>query len=134
MHLVILIFDQREKEDLRVLLFSHLNICCGADLCHHRSSYYKRKNPTNSISFIITDCSQFMTVHFTLKENWVIQSSIGFTLQKILGSIPGSGRPPGEGNGHRLQYSCLENSMERGPWDHKELDTAERLTLSLHFT
>ena len=27
------------------------------------------------------------------------------------GSIPGSGRPPGEGNGYPLQYSCLENSM-----------------------
>ena len=33
-----------------------------------------------------------------------------------LGSIPGSGRSPGEGNGHPLQYSCLENSMDRGAW------------------
>ena len=32
------------------------------------------------------------------------------------GSIPGSGRPPGEGNGYPLQYSCLENSMDRGAW------------------
>ena len=31
-----------------------------------------------------------------------------------LGSIPGSGRSPGEGNGNPLQYSCLENSMDRG--------------------
>ena len=29
------------------------------------------------------------------------------------GSIPGSGRSPGEGNGYRLQYSCLENPMDR---------------------
>ena len=29
-------------------------------------------------------------------------------------STPGSGRPPGEGNGNALQYSCLENSMNRG--------------------
>ena len=28
----------------------------------------------------------------------------------------GGGRSPGEGNGHTLQYSCLENSMDRGPW------------------
>ena len=28
--------------------------------------------------------------------------------------IPGSGRSPGEGNGSRLQYSCLENSIDRG--------------------
>ena len=33
-----------------------------------------------------------------------------------LGSIPGSGRPPGEGNGNSLQYSCLENPMKRGAW------------------
>ena len=30
------------------------------------------------------------------------------------GSIPGSGRSPGEGNAYPLQYSCLENSMDRG--------------------
>ena len=30
------------------------------------------------------------------------------------GSIPGLGRSPGEGNGNPLQYSCLENSMDRG--------------------
>ena len=33
-----------------------------------------------------------------------------------LGSIPGSGRFPGEGNGNPLQYSCLENPMDRGAW------------------
>ena len=33
-----------------------------------------------------------------------------------LGSIPGSGRFPGEGNGNPLQYSCLENSMDGGAW------------------
>ena len=32
------------------------------------------------------------------------------------GSIPGLGRSPGEGNGNPLQYSCLENSMDRGAW------------------
>ena len=33
-----------------------------------------------------------------------------------LGSIPGSGRSPGKGKGNPLQYSCLENSMDRGAW------------------
>ena len=33
-----------------------------------------------------------------------------------LGSIPGSGRSPGEGNGSPLQYSFLENSTDRGTW------------------
>ena len=55
-----------------------------------------------------------------------------------VGSISGLGRFPGEGNGNPLQYSCLENSVDRGAWRAavhgvtKELDTIEQLTL--HFT
>ena len=33
-----------------------------------------------------------------------------------LGSVPGSGRYPGVGNGNLLQYSCLGNPMDRGAW------------------
>ena len=33
-----------------------------------------------------------------------------------VGSIPGSERPPGEGNGNPLQYSCMGNPMDRGAW------------------
>ena len=33
-----------------------------------------------------------------------------------MGSVPGSERSPGEGNGNPLHYSCLENSMDRGAW------------------
>ena len=33
-----------------------------------------------------------------------------------LGSVPGSERSPGEGNGYLVQYSCLENSIDRGAW------------------
>ena len=33
-----------------------------------------------------------------------------------LGSIPGLGRSPGKGNGNPLQFSCLENPMDRGAW------------------
>ena len=50
------------------------------------------------------------------------------------GSIPGSGRSSGEGNGNPLQDSCWENSMDRGAWwatlhaGHKESDTTERLS------
>ena len=36
--------------------------------------------------------------------------------EEDLGSIPGLRRSPGEGNGNPLQYSCLENSMDRGAW------------------
>ena len=37
-------------------------------------------------------------------------------MQETQGSIPGSGRSPGEGNGYPLQYSCLDNSMDKGAW------------------
>ena len=33
-----------------------------------------------------------------------------------MGSTPGSGRSPGEGRGNPLQYSCMENPMDRGAW------------------
>ena len=48
------------------------------------------------------------------------------------GSIPGSERSPGEGNGYPLQYSRLENFMDRSYslWDHKESHMTEQLTLS----
>ena len=48
-----------------------------------------------------------------------------------LGSIPGLGRSPGEGNGNPLQYYCLDNSMDGGPWWAmvlKESDVIKQLT------
>ena len=56
-----------------------------------------------------------------------------------LGSIPGLGRSPGEGNGNPLQYSCLENPMDGGAWwatVHRVAKSRTRLSdfTSLHFT
>ena len=45
-----------------------------------------------------------------------------------LGSIPGSGRSPGEGNGNPLQYSCLENPMDGGVWQATVHGVAESQT------
>ena len=44
------------------------------------------------------------------------------------GSIPGLGRSPGEGNGYPLQYSCLENSMDRGAWQATVYEAAKSQT------
>ena len=55
-----------------------------------------------------------------------------------LGSLPGSGRSPGEGNGNPLQYSCLVNPHGQrrlagySSWGCKESDTTERLRCWLH--
>ena len=43
-------------------------------------------------------------------------------------SIPGSGRSSGEGNGNPLQYSCLDNSMDRGVWQATAHRVAQRWT------
>ena len=44
--------------------------------------------------------------------------------ERDVGSIPGSGRSPGVGNGNSLQYSCLGNPMDRGAWQ----DRVHRVT------
>ena len=51
-----------------------------------------------------------------------------------LGSIPGSGRYPGEGNGNPLQYSCLENPMDRGAWYARVHGVAKSWTRLRDFT
>ena len=60
----------------------------------------------------------------------VCQCSLGISDTCL---IPGSGRSPGEGNGYPLQYSCLENPMDRGAWwamvqSGKELNTTTEAT------
>ena len=57
-------------------------------------------------------------------ESWVVRGNLLLiftvspfvSLDLVLCGIPGLGRSPGEGNGYPPQYSCLENSMDRGAW------------------
>ena len=54
-----------------------------------------------------------------------------------LGSIPGSGRSPGEGHGYSLQYACLENPMDGGVWwaiGHGVADSDRTEQLTRYFT
>ena len=51
-----------------------------------------------------------------------------------LGSIPGSGRSPGEGKGNPLQYSCLENPMDGGAWWATVHGVAKSQTQLIDFT
>ena len=70
---------------------------------------------------------------FILKWGFFPHSSAGKESAcnaRDLGSIPVLGRSPGEGKGYQLQYSGLENSMDYSPWDHKELNMTEPLSLS----
>ena len=58
-----------------------------------------------------------------LPETWALQVGLVVKNPPVnagdtgdMGSIPGSGRSIGEGNGNSLQYSCLGNPMDRGAW------------------
>ena len=51
---------------------------------------------------------------------------------RVVGSIPGLGRSPGEGNGSPLQYSCLKDPMDRGAWQatvHGVTESQTRLSI-----
>ena len=56
----------------------------------------------------------FITAYVATKEGSDGKESTCYA--EDLGSIPGWGRSPGEGNGNPLQYSCLEDPMDRGAW------------------
>ena len=75
------------------------------------------------------------------QDNYVPTSLVAQTVKVSaynagdLGSIPGSGRYPGEGNGKPLQYSCLENPMDGGAWWATVHGVAESdMTEWLHYT
>ena len=60
-----------------------------------------------------------------LRNFWLRPSKVALVVKNLpanagdtrdVGSISGSGKSPGEGNGNPLQYSCLENPMDRGAW------------------
>ena len=59
----------------------------------------------------------WMTIYFHMRASLVAQMVKNTpVVLEIPGSTPGLGRSPGEGNGNPLQYSCLENSKDRGAW------------------
>ena len=62
---------------------------------------------------------QFMQIHWKIGlPQWLSSKESTFSTAATgdEGSIPGSGKSPGGGNGNPLQYSCLENPMDRGAW------------------
>ena len=73
-------------------------------------------------------CKDRSTLKYILVNNFLhyLSSVLGFPCSSVgkesacnagdQDSIPGSGRSPGEGDGNPLQYSCLENPMDRGAW------------------
>ena len=75
---------------------------------------------------IISDCNSPRKEEGLPGGSAVKESAFNTGASGDSGSIPGSGRSPGGGHGNPLQYSCLENSMDRGAW----WATAYRVTKS----
>ena len=77
-------------------------------------------------------CSQFIfppTLHGGFPDGTMIKNpSANAGDARDLGSIPGSGRSPRVGNGNPLQYSYLENSMDREAWQATVYEVAESNT------
>ena len=74
-------------------------------------------------SYLLKNFPQFVVIHIVKGFSVVNVDFPGGSADKAsaynvrdLGSIPGLGRFPGEGNGNPLQYSCLENPMYGGAW------------------
>ena len=98
--------------------------------------------------------NMFFQTHSWLPKRYLCKFSLSLNLKRIstlsfpggsedkasacsagdLGSIPGLGRSPGEGNGNPLQYSCLENPMDRGAWRATVHGVAKSRTRLSNFT
>ena len=78
-----------------------------------RTDYYKVTGLEEVLRVIRDYCQvvRFISVALMVKNPLANTGDTG-----NMGSIPRSGRSPGEGSGNPLQYSCLENSMDRGAW------------------
>jgi len=67
------------------------------------------------VSFLLTEASEYLTTYAWASLVAQMVKNLP-AMQEDPGAIPGLERSPGEGNGNPLQYSCLENPMDRGAW------------------
>ena len=85
--------------------------------------YSSEKTDFHNPELVLSDYFSFFHItakSFGRKETWASQmarvKNLSANTRGEAGSMPGSGRSPREGNGNLLQYSCLENPMDRGTW------------------
>ena len=118
-------------------LYPRQTHCSSATVCSWRRSCSPGCTPV--ISFTTESLPHFSshpTSHILMKPSSSIASLPTHSACSVgdLGLIPGLGRSPGEGKGYPLQYSGLENSMDRGVWQATVHGFAKSLIrLSFHF-
>ena len=80
----------------------------------------RQKNPYSSVNPSKQDliCLDGVKKELRVRKGFPCGSEVKASAYNMgdLGSIPGSGRSPGEGNGNPLRYSCLEDPMDGGAW------------------
>ena len=103
--------------------------------CHLRKCYWSRPRINSHLCWKLDRSRQYLAISKRLDEGFPGGSDSKESTHNAgdLGLIPRLGRSPGEGNGNLLQYSCLENSRNRGAWkatvrEVAELDTTEWIT------
>ena len=90
-------------------------ICNNSD--KYQRCYVYAKEPVIKVAYRVIPCIRHSLEHKTGAANFGGSDGKESACNAgDPGSIPGSGRSPGEGNGNPLQYSCLENSMDREAW------------------
>ena len=101
--------------------------CCGEINASANLKRGKKQNPSSIYHLYVYSCpTNFIEGLRGFLQKCRLDGKESAYNAGDLGLIPGSGRFPGEGNGNLLQYSCLENSMDRGAW----WATAYRVTKS----
>ena len=73
-------------------------------------------NPGSHKESDMTEATQLTCTQYQLRASLVADGKESTQNEGGVGSIPGSGKSPGEGNGSPIQYSCLENSTDSGTW------------------
>ena len=96
----------------------------------HVSEEVWRHSEISNYSFLNSSFSNFINQNLGFPGGSLVKNPSANARDR--GSTPGSGKSPGEGNGNPLQYSSLENSMDRGAWrapvpEVTELDTTEHV-------
>ena len=94
-----------------IFFFEQIKVYCRAN----KENEWLMLKKTQTTQSVFNDIRKWLLCHFIGFPGGSDDEEYAYNAGD-LGLIPGSGRSPGEGHGNPLQYSCLENPMDRGAW------------------